>query len=279
MGSVLKLSDALAAWTPAQPSAAVEPLALLEAGWEEIVGAEVARNSQPSRIADGTLTVTTRSSAWSQQLSFLCEHVLRAVTARLPNCGIARLRFRVGRVSKRQTRRPRAVLRTGPRLPVQRSKPADAAEALARFRSDVEAQRRSCRSLGWAECEVCGALVAPRGETLCAACESTRREEREKATARLLFEAPWLGCTGTIALVNGLQKEEYERIRSQVLTHWWGLLSRARAAKRLSRDDRERIIAGSYVLLKSRLSPEKILPETVRSILGDELHDLLYREV
>jgi hypothetical protein len=276
---VLKLSDVLGAWTPADRSVA-EPLALLEAGWDEIVGIEVGRNSHPNRIADGTLTITTCSSAWSQQLSFLSDHVVRAVAARLPNCGIVRLRFRVGRVNKRRTpvRRPRAALRANPPAADQRDRPADAAEALRRFRNDVEARHRAQRSQGWGECEGCGALVAP-AESLCATCETARRQERGAATARLLFEAPWLGCAGTIALVDGLEGEEYERIRSQVLTHWWGLLARARGEKRLSRDGRERLVAGSYVLLKSRLSPEKILPETVRSILGDELHDLLYGEV
>jgi hypothetical protein len=51
---------------------------------------------------------------------------------------------------------------------------------------------------------------------------------------------------------------------------------RARAAKRLSRDGRERLVASSYVLLKSKIRPEEIIPATVRNILGDELHDLIY---
>jgi hypothetical protein len=82
---VLKLSEALSAWEPAHNAAPAEPLALLEAGWEQIVGAKVAQNSRPAKIADGTLTITTRSSAWSHQLSFLSDHVLHAVGARLPD--------------------------------------------------------------------------------------------------------------------------------------------------------------------------------------------------
>ncbi len=93
-----------------------------------------------------------------------------------------------------------------------------------------------------------------------------------------MFEAPWLGYTGTAALVDGLQEGEYERIRSQLLAHWWEMLARARAAKRLSRDGRERSVASSYVLLRSKIPPEEIVPATVRSILGDELHELLYGE-
>ncbi len=92
----------------------------------------------------------------------------------------------------------------------------------------------------------------------------------------MLFEAPWLGYSGTAALVSGLQEREYERVRDRLLSRWWEILVQARAAKRVSRDERERLVANSYVLLKSKIPPEEIKPATVRSILGDELHDLIY---
>ena len=53
--------------------------------------------------------------------------------------------------------------------------------------------------------------------------------------------------------------------------------ARAGASRRtLSRDGRERLVASSYVLLRSKLPPEEIMPATVRNVLGDELHELLY---
>ncbi|MGB6519314.1 MAG: DUF721 domain-containing protein, partial [Candidatus Cybelea sp.] len=96
---MLKLSEAIAGWKPEKTPR--DPVVLLEAGWAEIVGSKVAANSHPSGIAQGTLTIVTRSSAWSHQLSFLGEHVLQAVQARLPSAGVARLRFRVGRLAER----------------------------------------------------------------------------------------------------------------------------------------------------------------------------------
>ncbi len=92
----------------------------------------------------------------------------------------------------------------------------------------------------------------------------------------MMFEAPWLGFAGTAALVSGLKEEEYERVRAALLARWWDVLARARSAKRLSRDGRERAIASSYVVLRSKIAPEEIVPATVRNVLGDELHDLLY---
>lgn len=277
---MLKISEALAGWQPAQSGAATDPLTLLEAGWDEIVGAKVAQNSRPSRIADGTLTITTRSSAWSHQLSLLSEHVLHAVAARLPNAGLRAIRFRVGRILDSPHRRQPAGRRHATRRPARPHGPsADAPAALARFRRDVEMQRGEQLAAGYCECPRCRALVAPGADALCVSCSNARIEQVTAATSRLLFEAPWLGYAGTVALVDGLQEEEYERIRSQLLAHWWRMLARARAAKRLSRDGRERLVASSYVLLQSRLAPEAIDPATVRSILGEELHDLLYGEV
>jgi hypothetical protein len=94
--------------------------------------------------------------------------------------------------------------------------------------------------------------------------------------SRLLFEAPWLGYAGTAALIEDFTHEEYEGIRRRVLARWWETLSRARASGKLSRDGHERLVASSFVVLKSGLAPERIGPATVRNVLGDELHDLIY---
>lgn len=274
---MLKLSTAMTGWAPAQRRGACDPIVLLEAGWAEIVGPDVAQNSHPARIADGALMIVTRSSAWSHQLSFLAEHVVRAVDARVPGAGVQRLRFRVGRLPTRRTSSSRS--REGAlRRPTERAASSSSAEALERFRAGVEQQRRNRRAEGWNECGGCGALIEPAAGPLCQTCATARSQALGAATARLLFEAPWLGYAGTAALVDGLGEGEYERLRRQMLTHWWGMLARARAAKRLSRDGRERLVASSYVLLRSKLPPEAIVSATVRNILGDELHELLYGE-
>jgi hypothetical protein len=275
---MLKLSKALSGWEPTAGAAAREPLTLLEAAWPDIVGEQVARNSRPSRIADGTLTVTTRSNAWSHQLSLLGEHVLRAIAARMPKAGVERLRFRVGRLSQADAAPPARARRHRPPAGGVRPEAASTADALARFREEVEANDRAKRADGWSACAGCGALVPPDGGRVCAACGNEIRRRRAEATARLLFEAPWLGYAGTAALVEGLREEEYEGIRAQLLSRWWSMLVQARAAKRLSRHGRERLIASSYVLLRSKVPPEEIIPATVRNVLGDELHDLIYAE-
>ncbi|MBV8490898.1 MAG: DUF721 domain-containing protein [Candidatus Eremiobacteraeota bacterium] len=279
------LADALGAWAPHdRDAAALDPVVLLAAGWPEIVGEDVARHSRPSRLADGVLTVATRSSAWGQELSFLQSRILEAVRARFPTTTVRELRFRVGTVRPAGTRPP-ASERVSPRRerpPAEEGPPpATALEAVARFRARVEGRRRAQTARGWKECSQCGALVAPAGSspsaaTTCIACVNAGAQTRSAAVARLLFEAPWLGFEATAALVEGLTRREYESIRSTLLSRWWDTLGKAVKAKRISHDGRERSIASSYVLLKSKLAPEEIRPATVRDVLGDALHDLIY---
>lgn len=275
-----RLSQALDLWTPqTRHRNAHEPHLLLAAGWAEIVGEEVARHSCPVRVAAETLTIVTRSNAWSQQLTFFEDRILEAVQARLPQSIVRRLRFKVGKVHNASAARaaPRGHRPPPGSPPAAPSPPAATAdEAVARFHASVDARRRAKRSAGWKECSQCGALIAPRGPALCIACANARTRERETAATRLLFEAPWLGYAATAAMIDGLSRPEYEALRTRLLARWWEILARARASKRMSRDGRERLIASSYVVLKSKLPPEEIEPATVRSVLGDELHDLLY---
>ncbi len=276
------LIEALGAWTPQERVRwQKDPLVLLAAGWADIVGEDVARNTHPARIADGTLVVVTRSSAWSQQLSFLAERVVAAVGARIPQIGVTQLRFRVGKLPAPAAHgivpaSAEASSAVGSGSRELRAPSSTAAEAVARFRADVDHRQRAKRTAGWKECEGCGALIAPRGGARCITCANAQSQRRTAAAARLLFEAPWLGYAGTAELVDGLTRRDYESIRARLLTRWWESLARARASKRLSRDGRERLIASSYVVLKSKLPPEAIEPATLRNVLGDELHELIY---
>jgi predicted nucleic acid-binding Zn ribbon protein len=270
---MLKLSNALHGWQPSDHQGAHDPVVLLTAGWNDIVGDDVAANSAPLRIANGTLLVVVPSSAWSHQLSFLSERIVSAVAERLPAAGVERLRFRVGTLPKRGRGGRRGAAPSPAKTIAEREPSGSAEEALARFAQTVHLTQQARRAGGWRDCDRCGAL----GETnRCVPCESAVEEARSLATIRLLFEAPWLGYAGTADLVDGLCEVEYERVRRRVLRRWWGQLEQARAAGRISRDGRERLIASSYILLRSKLPPERIAPATVRSLLGDELNTLLY---
>ncbi|MEO9171379.1 MAG: DUF721 domain-containing protein, partial [Candidatus Aquilonibacter sp.] len=249
---------------------------LIAAGWGDIVGPEVAKNSHPSQMTSGALLVTVRTSAWSQQLSFLTEQILAGIRTRLPDCGIERLRFRVGRLPLPGTRPGKKAPLQPSAAPDSRAPAADAREAMARFRADVTDAQRAKRTAGWNECAGCTVFIAPGLGPFCVSCTIARDDDRQRFVSRLLFEAPWLGYAGTAELIEDLSQHEYAVVRRRVLARWWETLSRVRAVRKCSADGHERLVASSFVILKSGLSPERIGPATVRNVLGDELHQLIY---
>lgn len=271
------LNELLEGWQPSKGRAAEDPLTAVRLAWAEVAGPEVAANAQPLKIERDALVVVTRSNAWSQQLTFLAERIVTDLRARLQTPAFSRLRFRVGRMpaaapatAARRRRAPAA-----PKAP-GRPPSRDATAAIARFRDDVAAHWRAKAAAGWKQCAECGAWIEPHEGPPCADCVNRHADRRAGATARLLYETPWLGYEGVAQLVEGLQRAEYEAIRKRVLSRWWDTLRLAARAGRLSADGRERLIASSYVLLKSGIDPERIAPETVRNLLGDQLHDLIY---
>ena len=267
------LRNALAAW---EPVAAVcsDPVLQIRTAWREIVGADVAAHSRPDSLVRGSLLIVTRSNAWSQQLTFLTEQILSAVRDRT-GLQLEGLRFRVGRMTAQTAPEPRALRarrRTGQPVGPPAETPQD---ALQRFREDVAAAERAKKAAGWKECSRCGVRISPSPARFCVPCANARVQERDGAIARLLFEAPWLGYQGIAALVGDLEPPEYHAIRLRLLRRWHDALERLRRSGSPV-TTRDRMIASSYVLLKSELDPESIAPAVVRELLGDELHEKFY---
>jgi hypothetical protein len=69
----------------------------ITAVWREAVGAAVARQAWPLRLArDGTLHVATSSSTWAFELDRLAPEMAEQLRAHLGPAAPAKLRFRVG---------------------------------------------------------------------------------------------------------------------------------------------------------------------------------------
>ena len=69
----------------------------LLAAWPDAVGAMVAANAWPARIArDGTLHVNTSSSAWAFELGQLAPEILTRLSEKLGESAPKALRFAVG---------------------------------------------------------------------------------------------------------------------------------------------------------------------------------------
>jgi len=276
--SLKPLKDATTTWTPAV-DAQGEPLVALAAAWPSIVGKDIAQHSRPIEINGDTLIIATRSSAWTQQLSFLGDHVLRSIGETVHIGGITKIRFRAGRLGNAAGSRPHTVLKRSTvsrKRGSERPEATSLAEVMANFKADVTSAKRAKSGAAWKECLRCGVPVPRGGPSRCLPCAQAETDAKVRKVARLLFEAPWLGYAGIATLVTELPEREYESIRHRMLARWWETLTRAARLGHLSKTGRERLIASSYVILKSGLEPEELSPAVVRNLLGDDLHELIY---
>jgi len=269
------LARALASWQP-QALESGDPLFVLQKEWAEIVGEDVAAQTRPAEIVRDALVVLTRSSAWSQQLAFLSERVLRLVQERA-GVPIRTLRFRVGRIREAAPGVARRRRSERKHSPSRSHEPAPSLQAaFERFKTDVAAAQRAKAAAGWKECVRCGARTHTASTPFCVPCGNAHAQERDAQVARLLFEAPWLGYAGIAPLVQGLGPHEYAAVRLALLRRWRDTLERIRRSPRPRVTTRDRSIASSYVLLKSEMEPDKIAPAVVRDLLGDDLHGIFY---
>jgi hypothetical protein len=281
-GGLRPLRAAVATWKPGRGIAG-EPLHEIAAGWAGIVGADVAAHCWPLELAGTTLVVATKSSAWSQQLSFLSATILGGVHELPHGRAIERLAFRAGALRPGVPARARTPAAGRPR---RRTAPASAPEppaadlqgAFERLRDRMRAAH-SVAPAG-SRCEGCGAAVEPVGEAggarRCAPCVGRASVEAGLELERILYMAPWLTHAELREQLPALSGSEFEHARRRLLQRWWLVLERARRAGRVSSPGMEREVASSYVLLESRLPPDRISPAVVRNLLGDELDALLW---
>jgi hypothetical protein len=276
-----KLGTSLAGWRP-RGGPPDDPLATIRAAWADIVGDDVARAAQPVALSGTALVVVTSSSAWSHQLSFLEREIVRSVAA-LGISNLERLRFRVGTIRSARGSGGKRLVRAGASAAAP-GKPHDALEAVARFRAVVERRRNAHRSAGGAFCTVCGAALAldpatAVGSGWCRPCADAREREQREHCERILFEAPWLDPEDVLGAVPGLTAEGYDRTRRRLLRAWVDELRLARKRHAVKAEiDRSRVrkLASSYVLLETRIDPNRLeLDSPVRrNALGD-LYDFI----
>jgi hypothetical protein len=276
--SLRPLKAAVETWAPGRGIAA-DPLHRISATWPQIVGANVAKHSEPLALNGTTLVVATRSSAWSQQLQLLSPTILSGIATLPESVAVSRLAFRSGTLrrpegrgsARRSTASGTAAARGVDAPP---GPAADAAEALERLRRRLTALRaRAART-----CAGCGAALdadSARGER-CAPCEGETERERMLLVERTIYLAPWLTHAELREGIPDLSGAEFERARRVLLQRWWLVLDRIRRGEKVGRSGDERQVASSYVLLQSRLPPDRITPAIVRNALGDDVTDALW---
>ena len=69
-------------------------------GWDEIVGPDIAKNTEPAKFYNSRLVVNVKSSVWMQELQYMKPQLLEKIKASLPETEITDLIFKVGACKK-----------------------------------------------------------------------------------------------------------------------------------------------------------------------------------
>ncbi len=281
-GGLRPLRVALTEWRPGG-ARDIDPLHAVAAAWAGIVGPDVAANASPLELAGTVLVVGTRSSAWSQQLQFLSLPILAAIRALPSGIAVERLTFRTG-LARRSRKRAAPTPAAAHAVPVGGAPDLGAAlsleDAFARLRRRMSANVQA--PVTCQDCRLPIALPRPmRPGTAavplrCGPCAGEAERARRIAIERIVYMAPWLTVEDVRHEMPDLTVAEFEKSRKALLARWWLTLERVRRSQRVSSTRLERHVASSYVLLQSRLPPDRITPAVVRNLLGAELEKLLW---
>ena len=93
-----RIADILSRLVAKKGYGRLQATAQFQEAWTEAAGPELAKLSKPGRLRRGTLEVTVRNSAVSQELQFNKQQVLVKLQALVTDCSIRDIRFRVGTI-------------------------------------------------------------------------------------------------------------------------------------------------------------------------------------
>ena len=279
------LRSILEAWEPGEWR--TDETSAVSAAWPEAVGADVARRTRAGKLREGVLTVYTAGSTWSHQLTFLAPSIVAELNTRCPGAHIKRLRFVIA------TGRTKAMLDGLVRAPQQAVRSAGAAatteaavdetpdeaeDVVRRLRKRQAALDRRRQRDGWTRCRSCGNWMPPSRDVAepCAVCASAERRAADGRIERVLVNAPWLSGAEVVAHAADADPAAIDRVRRRLLARWeeqiHAMRARLRRGALLAAD---RVVAWSYLMLRSGVQQHRIGRAVVSDALGDDWADAL----
>jgi Dna[CI] antecedent DciA-like protein len=280
-----RLGTILDRWRPNRDMPIADPASSIAAAWAESVGPDVARRTRPGRLRDGVLTVYTAGSTWSHQLTFLAPTILAALIDCCPDSGVRHLRFVVASGRTKALLDGLAVARAGvarqAKAPLISDSDASLADAdsagvdaiIRHLQLRQQSLDRRREREGWTRCEVCSAWRRPvdAPEAACAVCAHEARRAADNRIERVLANAPWLRSGDMRSYAPGVDDRAFSRVRRRLMARWEEHLFAAR--RRLRRGELQagdRVIAWSYLMLRSNLHQHEIGRAVVTDVLGEQ---------
>jgi hypothetical protein len=222
-GSALEpgVGDALAASPPAVSSTVHDILLLgrIAYAWETIAGPDLRRFVYPMRLHRGRLWVCCADSQWMQNLTYLKPQILDNIRRRFPEARITTIQGRLGTIHPLVQETPARAWpdwRLQPEIDLPEVGSPELRQKIQTCRRKLRARLQGLAAEGYHLCRKCSSNLVPRALEICSICQQRARELDLAQTRHLLCDTPWLTFEETREQVPGLQKLEFDALRSEL---------------------------------------------------------------
>lgn len=197
--------------------------------WRDIVGQEIAVQSQPTAVKNGVLFVAVKTPVWGHHLSMLKEPLLQKVHDFLGQKLAADIKFYAGNFvhfansieDEPNFRKQLAAVTLSSEQCMEVKKIVHAVTdgalryRLQRLLLKDQKRRTLLRKAGWHQCLVCSSLCLTT-EKYCTSCALDYARRRREQIRRLLTDAPWIGYAETNACM-ACSRDEYHRAKQELI--------------------------------------------------------------
>ncbi|MEL7568809.1 MAG: DUF721 domain-containing protein [Dehalobacterium sp.] len=252
--------------------------------WESVVGEMIIKHASVVEMHRGVLFVHVDHPVWIQHLSFAAQDIKNRLNETIGEKVVKEIRFKAGNRCNEQKIK-QDIGKTASRKRALSFEELEKIEAMVKEIGDLEI-RKVVASLirqgkiitlekqeaGWIECSLCGMMIEPKKKK-CFYCGLKELESLRRKTRFLLWELPWLSYQEISSHISGLNKDIYDTVRREMIQELW--LQIRTAAKSRNGQKIPNAHVQTYVMLRTRMSPEKLTPEIIWQTLGENIANKL----
>jgi len=252
--------------------------------WESVVGETIIKHASVVEMHRGVLFVHVDHPVWIQHLSFAAQDIKNRINRAIGEKVVKEIRFKAGnRCNKQKIKQD--IGKKEPRKYDLSFEELGKIEAMVEEIRDPEI-RKVVASLikqgkiitlekqeaGWIKCPLCGMMIEPKKKK-CFYCSIKELELLRRKTRFLLWDIPWLSYQEISSHISGLNKDIYDAVRREMIQELW--MQIRTAAKSKGRQKIPKSHVQTYVMLRTRMSPEKLTHEIIWQTLGENIANKL----
>lgn len=252
--------------------------------WESVVGETIIKHASVGEMHRGVLFVHVDHPVWIQHLSFAAQDIKKRLNQAIGEKVVKEIRFKAGnRCNKQKTKQD--MCKKEPKKYDLSAAELGKIETMVEEIKDPEL-RKTVASLirqgkiitlkkeeaGWLKCPLCGMMIEPKKQK-CFYCSIKELALLRRKTRFLLWDTPWLSYQEIRTHISGLTKDIYDAVRREMLQELWLEIQAAAKSKHSQKISKSHV--QTYIMLRTRMSPDKLTQEIIWQTLGKNIANKL----